>query len=100
MAPILLRGVRQLCQRAALLAAIVEDFETRWLAGEAVDLSSHLSAVGVQRRVLSLGLHRQPRDVTPGLGDYLADSPHRAAGTSRRRGRAMTVAVIRLPHTL
>jgi hypothetical protein len=69
-------GVRQLCQRAALLAAIVEDFETRWLAGEAVDLSSHLSPVGVQRRVLlSLGLHRQPRDVTPGLGDCLADRP-------------------------
>jgi hypothetical protein len=64
---------RQLCQRAAVLGTILEDHETRWIAGEAIDLSGYLTAVGAQRRVLlSLGLHRQaPRDVTPSLSGYL-----------------------------
>jgi hypothetical protein len=68
-------GVRQLCQRTAILAAILEDFETRWVNGETIDLPNYLSAVGVQRRVLtSLGLHRLPKDVTQSasLGEYLA----------------------------
>ncbi len=53
-------GQRQLCQRAAILGAILEDHEARWIAGEPIDLSGYLTAVGAQRRVLlSLGLHRQ-----------------------------------------
>jgi hypothetical protein len=61
--------------RTIRMAAILEDCETRWIAGETVDLGSYLSAVGVQRRVLiSLGLDRVPRDVTPtSLGAYLAE---------------------------
>jgi hypothetical protein len=66
-------GVRQLCQRAAVLGAVIEDFEARWINGEAIDMAGYLSAIGVQRRVLlSLGLERQiPRDITPQLKDYL-----------------------------
>jgi hypothetical protein len=39
--------------RVALLNAIIEDFETRWLAGEQIELSSYLYAVNVQRNLLS-----------------------------------------------
>jgi hypothetical protein len=68
-------SMRQLVQRAAVLSAVIEDMEAKWVAGEVIDMASYLSAIGVQRRVLiSLGLERQaPRDVTPSLGNYLAD---------------------------
>jgi hypothetical protein len=57
-------GERQLCQRAALVGAIVADFEARWVAGEPVPLPEYLSAVNVQRRVLAtLGLRRVPKDI-------------------------------------
>lgn len=77
----LTEAVRQLCQRAAVLAAIIEDHETRWIAGESIDLAGYLSAIGVQRRVLiSLGLERQaPRDVTPPLSTYLRDKSEEGA---------------------
>src|SRR5215831_17166012 len=41
-------GERQLCQRAALVGAIVADFEARWVAGEPVELGEYLQAVNVQ----------------------------------------------------
>jgi hypothetical protein len=57
-------GERQLVQRAALLGAIVADFEARWVAGQSVDLGEYLQAVNVQRRVLAtLGLKRVPKDL-------------------------------------
>jgi hypothetical protein len=57
-------GERQLVQRAALIGAIVEDFETRWVAGQQVDLGEYLQAVNCQRRVLAtLGLQRVPKDL-------------------------------------
>lgn len=66
-------GQRQLVQRAAVLGALVEDFEARWVAGEDVDLPGYLSAIGVQRRLLkTIGIRRTPRDVTPRLADYIA----------------------------
>jgi hypothetical protein len=66
-------GQKQLCQRAGVLAAVIENMESLWVAGEAIDFATYLSAIGVQRRVLlSLGLERQaPRDVTPPLSTYL-----------------------------
>jgi len=63
-------GERELVTRAALLSAIVTDFETRWVAGESVPLVEYLQTVNTMRRVLStLGLRRRPRDVT--LADYM-----------------------------
>jgi len=65
---------RQLIQRAAVLAAQLEDFETRWCLGEVVELPDYLQAINVQRRLLvSLGLERRARDVTPSLREYLAE---------------------------
>ena len=65
-------GQQQLVARAALLGAITSDFETRWVAGEPIQLSDYLSACNVQRRILAtLGLERRPREV-PSLADYLA----------------------------
>jgi hypothetical protein len=70
----LTEGTRQLCQRAALLSAITEDLETRWLSGEPTDLGLYFMACNTQRRILAtLGLERQgPRDVSPSLAGYLS----------------------------
>jgi hypothetical protein len=68
-------GVRQLCQRAALLGVILEDFESRYMNSAEIDLPDYLAIISTQRRVLqTLGLERSgPRDVTPSLGSYLTD---------------------------
>jgi hypothetical protein len=67
-------GQSQLVQRAALLGVMIEDFETRHLLGEPIEVDLYLTAINVQRRVLvTLGLERKARDVsTPSLNDYLA----------------------------
>lgn len=63
---------RELAVRAAVLGAILADGEVRLLAGENVSLPEHLSAINAQRRVLvTLGLERKARDVTPDLRGYL-----------------------------
>jgi len=65
---------RQLIQRAAVLATQLEDFEVRYALGEAVELPDYLAAINVQRRLLvSLGLERRARDVTPSLREYIAE---------------------------
>ncbi len=66
-------GQQQLVQRVAVLGALAEDYEARWIAGEQVEVGEYLSAINVQRRVLAtLGLERRARDVTPRLADILA----------------------------
>lgn len=61
-------------KRSAVLSAQLEDFETRWCLGEEVELPDYLAAINVQRRILvSLGLERRARDVTPSLREYLAE---------------------------
>jgi hypothetical protein len=56
---------RELVKRAALLGAIVEDTEVRWLQRQHADLSLYGTLVDRQRRILeTLGLRRRPRDVT------------------------------------
>jgi hypothetical protein len=66
-------GQRQLVQRAAVLGALIEDCEARWAGGATIEIGDYLSAVNVQRRVLStLGLRRVPKDVTPTLAEYVA----------------------------
>lgn len=62
---------QELAARAAALGALLADGETRLLAGQNIDITQHLAAVNVQRRVLAtLGLSRVARDVTPDPLDY------------------------------
>ena len=64
---------RELAQRAAILGAMLEDQEARYLQGEPVELAEFCTLVNAQRRVLSdIGLDRRQRDVTPSLGEYIA----------------------------
>ncbi|MEO5772564.1 MAG: hypothetical protein ABIQ32_00415 [Sphingomicrobium sp.] len=64
---------RELAQRAAVMGALIEDCEARWLRGEPITLGDYLAAVNAQRRVLTtIGLDRRARDVTPSLDRYLA----------------------------
>jgi hypothetical protein len=66
-------GQRELVKRAALLGAICEDAEVRWLRKEQVDLNIYLSAINTMRRVLTtLGLERHARDV--GSSSALSDA--------------------------
>ena len=70
---------RQLAQRAALVGAILDDFETRWVAGEQICLSDYF--VGQRRALTALGLERRarpingaairPRDVSPLRSDLV-----------------------------
>jgi hypothetical protein len=56
-ADMLSAGERQLVERAALLSALIRDYETRWVAGERIAMSDYLASVNTLRRVLvSLGL--------------------------------------------
>jgi hypothetical protein len=75
-------GQKQLVQRAAVISAVCEDFETRFLLGEPFELPEYLVAANCLRRVLAtLGLERKPRDVTPSLTEYLtarAEKPEEA----------------------
>jgi hypothetical protein len=61
----------QLARRASILGAVLEDAETRWIAGEPFDAALYSSLVNCQRRVFEvLGIKRQPRDVSPSLEAY------------------------------
>jgi hypothetical protein len=65
----------QLVQRAALIGVQLEDFETRWILGEAIEFTDYMTGVNVQRRVLTtLGLERRARDVgrSATLQEYLS----------------------------
>ncbi len=65
-------GEQQLATRAALLGAIVSDFETRWVAGEQIPLSDYFAACNVQRRILAtLGLQRRPKQIES-VDEYVA----------------------------
>lgn len=63
---------RQLIQRAAVMDAMLEAFETAWLAGEPMSHDQYLPVANAQRRTLdSLGIKRQPRDTQPDLSSYV-----------------------------
>lgn len=66
-------GEREIVQRAALAAAMIEHMEAAWLSGTGLDVTAYNALVNNQRRLLeTLGLKRRPRDVTPDLADYIA----------------------------
>jgi hypothetical protein len=68
----LTEGTKQLIQRAAILGAMIESNEAAWLGGDVVDLSNYFIALNTQRRILvTLGLERRCRDVSPNLEQYL-----------------------------
>ncbi|MDR6302561.1 hypothetical protein GGQ85_000237 [Nitrobacter vulgaris] len=63
---------RQLVQHAGVLSAFIEDQEVRFISGHKIETNELLAAINVQRRLLvTLGLQRRQRDVTPALQDYL-----------------------------
>jgi hypothetical protein len=65
-------GERQLVQRVALVGAIVDDFETKWVAGQQIELSEYLQACRTQCRLLALlGLQRRARNIT---GDDIVEA--------------------------
>jgi hypothetical protein len=69
---------REVCQRAAVLGAMLENYEVRWLNGDQIDEAKYVSLANCQRKNLdALGFERKPRDITPTLTDYLkmADDP-------------------------
>jgi hypothetical protein len=69
-------SARQLVQRAAVLGAFIENCETQWLGGNAVELADYLAAINAQRRVLAtIGLKRVARDVSGStLGDLMREA--------------------------
>lgn len=74
-------GERQIVQRSALIGAMAEDIEARWLLGEAVDPTVLCTLANAQRRLFeTLGLSRRPMEVTPSVGAYL-DHINGEAGT-------------------
>lgn len=66
-------GERALVTRAAVATAMIEHIEATWLSGGELDVAAYTALVNVQRRLLmTVGLQRRPRDVTPDLDDYVA----------------------------
>jgi hypothetical protein len=57
---------RAMIQRCAVLSAMCEDFEVRWVKGEQIDLMQFGYLTNVLRRCLqSIGLERRAKDITP-----------------------------------
>jgi hypothetical protein len=67
-------GEKQLAQRAAVLCALAEDQEARYLAGKAIDPGQYTTLVNAQLRAFAaIGLKRVARDCTPSLEQYLRE---------------------------
>jgi hypothetical protein len=65
-------GLRELVQRTALLGALCEDLEVKWLEGAPIDVGNYALLTNAQRRLLTtIGIERLPRDVSPTLDQYL-----------------------------
>jgi hypothetical protein len=76
----LTEGARQLVKHAAILGTMLESAEHAWLSGEPVDLNSFYTALNSQRRILvTLGLERRAKDVSPNLAQYQAMKRQRRA---------------------
>jgi hypothetical protein len=55
-------GQRELCKRAALAGAILEDVEVSWIQGQRIDVGDYALLANSQRRLLAtIGIERQPR---------------------------------------
>jgi hypothetical protein len=59
-------GQRAIVQRIALMCALSEDLETRWLSGQAIDPALYCTLANCQRRLLeTVGLRRLPKELNP-----------------------------------
>jgi hypothetical protein len=66
-------GQLQLARRCAQISVECEAMERRAAEGLPLDVVGYVALVGCLTRALrTLGLKREPRDVTPTLRDYLA----------------------------
>jgi hypothetical protein len=71
-----------LTRSVAVLSAMVEDMQARWLRGEKIDPSQIATLLNARRREAELiGLDPELKDVTPNISKYLADSASEASGT-------------------
>jgi hypothetical protein len=65
-------GQKSLCRRAATLEVNLEQIEAVMSEGRGCDLDVYNRLAGNLRRIFeTIGLARQPRDVTPTLASYL-----------------------------
>jgi hypothetical protein len=66
-------GEREIIKRSAVLGAMAEDLEARWLSGQEIDPGELCVLANCQRRLLeAVGLRRVPRNVTPSVAAYVA----------------------------
>jgi hypothetical protein len=73
-----------LVRRSATLIALCEHAEVCLLTGRDCSVNEYLQAVTALKRLLcSLGLKRQPRDVTPTLADILNEASPESEGAVR-----------------
>ncbi len=67
------RAELELIRRAAGLSVLSAQLEAEIVGGEDVNVERYVTVINAQRRVLvTLGLKRRARDVTPPLEQYLA----------------------------
>jgi hypothetical protein len=73
-------GQLALIRRAAVITVLLESQEASWLAGTGIDVAVYGTLVNSLNRLLvTIGLERRSRDVTPRLADYIASK----AGASK-----------------
>jgi hypothetical protein len=63
-----------LIKRAAIMAALLEDVEAKWLRSGKIEARDYSACTNTLRRTLeAIGLKRRARDVTPTLDDIAAE---------------------------
>lgn len=63
---------KAIIRNAAILDAMIEHRAARYVAGKRIELNELFAAMNAQRRLLlSIGLERRARDVTPRLSDII-----------------------------
>jgi hypothetical protein len=75
------RAELELIRRAAGLSVLAAQLEGEIVGGEDVNVERYVTVINAQRRVLvTFGLKRRARDVTPPLDEYLAARRAQADG--------------------
>ena len=66
----------QLIRRFAAAAVLAEQMESKLANGELIDINQHATLSSTLVRLAAkIGINRIPRDITPGLDEYLAALP-------------------------
>jgi hypothetical protein len=84
----------EMTKSVAVLSAMVEDLQVRWLKGEPIDSAAIGTLLNARRREAEvIGIDPAPRDVTPDLREYLAQKSSPEASPVRSAdGPAIPVA--------